>query len=42
MFRKLLKHIREFFEQRDLARARERHQKAADNLDAAVKELLKK
>lgn len=42
MFAKLLQRIREFFEERDLTRAKERHQKAADNLDAAVKELLKK
>ncbi len=40
--RTLLRRLVDFFAQRRLARAQERHRRAADNLDAAVRELIKK
>jgi hypothetical protein len=42
MLRKLLQRVQDFFEERRLTRAKERHKRAADNLDAVVRELLKK
>jgi hypothetical protein len=42
VLRRLLELLRDFFTDRQLVKARERHRKAADGLDTAVKEMLKK
>ncbi len=40
--KRLWEALKDFFTDRELAQAKERHKKAADGLDAAVKEMLKK
>ncbi len=40
--RRLLEALRDFFTDRRLTQAKERHKRAADGLDSAVKEMLKK